>query len=221
MSEMSSSFLRLTPAMHQMDGIPGPMDQVSLNMAVESLTCHFVSGDTLGDVANNLKTNPDDDNASLRQSNGMSSEEDKTNPPPVSDMNADSVSPSSVEEDKAKSQSVGHVPTDNLSSPLVADHLENPILPAGQNSAQDAVATTTTTEFLSPATTLKRRLECTKDLIVCPGVYDGFSARIALSVGFDALYMVSITSSPHLVPVCSHYHRQVQAPRPHASASPT
>ena len=41
-----------------------------------------------------------------------------------------------------------------------------------------------------PATKLKRRLENTKDLIVCPGVYDGFSARIAISVGFDALYMV-------------------------------
>ena len=42
----------------------------------------------------------------------------------------------------------------------------------------------------SPATKLKHRLEDTKDLIVCPGVYDGFSARIALSVGFDAMYMV-------------------------------
>ena len=43
----------------------------------------------------------------------------------------------------------------------------------------------------SPATRLKRRLEDTKDLIVCPGVYDGLSARIALSVGCDAMYMVS------------------------------
>lgn len=44
----------------------------------------------------------------------------------------------------------------------------------------------------SPATKLKRRLEDTKDLIVCPGVYDGFSARIALSVGFDTMYMVRV-----------------------------
>lgn len=44
----------------------------------------------------------------------------------------------------------------------------------------------------SPATKLKRRLEDTGDLIVCPGVYDGFSARIALSVGFDAMYMVRL-----------------------------
>lgn len=42
----------------------------------------------------------------------------------------------------------------------------------------------------SPATRLKRRLEDTKDLIVCPGVYDGLSARIALAVGCDAMYMV-------------------------------
>lgn len=45
-------------------------------------------------------------------------------------------------------------------------------------------------DIWSPATKLKRRLEDTKDLIVCPGVYDGFSARIALSVGFDTMYMV-------------------------------
>lgn len=27
-------------------------------------------------------------------------------------------------------------------------------------------------------------------MIVCPGVYDGLSARVAMNVGFDALYMV-------------------------------
>lgn len=43
---------------------------------------------------------------------------------------------------------------------------------------------------MSGATRLKRRLLETDELIVCPGVYDGFSARIALSVGFSALYMV-------------------------------
>ncbi|KAL8722499.1 MAG: hypothetical protein Q9181_007479 [Wetmoreana brouardii] len=42
---------------------------------------------------------------------------------------------------------------------------------------------------LPGATKLKRRLEETNELIVCPGVHDGFSARIAMSVGFDALYM--------------------------------
>jgi len=37
-------------------------------------------------------------------------------------------------------------------------------------------------------------LENTDDLIVCPGVYDGLSARIAINVGFDALYMVRSSS---------------------------
>ena len=41
------------------------------------------------------------------------------------------------------------------------------------------------------ATKLKRLLEETSDLIVCPGVYDGLSARVALEVGFNAMYMVS------------------------------
>lgn len=44
--------------------------------------------------------------------------------------------------------------------------------------------------FMPGATKLKRYLEETNELIVCPGVHDGFSARIAMSLGFDALYMV-------------------------------
>jgi hypothetical protein len=42
----------------------------------------------------------------------------------------------------------------------------------------------------SSATRLRNNLETGAGLIVCPGVYDGLSARIALDVGFDALYMV-------------------------------
>lgn len=64
------------------------------------------------------------------------------------------------------------------------------------NNQQEGTATApiengSRNDFCSPATKLKRRLEESKDLIVCPGVYDGFSARIALSVGFDAMYMAS------------------------------
>lgn len=40
------------------------------------------------------------------------------------------------------------------------------------------------------ASKLRRMLKDTKDLIVCPGVYDGLSARIAMQVGFKGLYMV-------------------------------
>lgn len=38
---------------------------------------------------------------------------------------------------------------------------------------------------------LRQRIEA-GDFILAPGVYDGFSARIALEVGFDVLYMVSL-----------------------------
>ena len=43
----------------------------------------------------------------------------------------------------------------------------------------------------SGATNLRKMIFETKELIVCPGVFDGLSARTALEVGFDALYMVS------------------------------
>lgn len=40
------------------------------------------------------------------------------------------------------------------------------------------------------ASKLRRMLKDTKDLIVCPGVYDGLSARIAMELGFKGMYMV-------------------------------
>lgn len=43
----------------------------------------------------------------------------------------------------------------------------------------------------SAATRLRKMLTESNELIVMPGVYDGFSARIALEIGFDGLYMVS------------------------------
>jgi len=44
---------------------------------------------------------------------------------------------------------------------------------------------------LAASTRLRRLLAIPNYLIACPGVYDGFSARIALEIGFDALYMAS------------------------------
>ncbi len=44
------------------------------------------------------------------------------------------------------------------------------------------------------ATRLRQLLADREKLIVCPGVYDGLTARIALSLGFEALYMVEPTS---------------------------
>jgi 2-methylisocitrate lyase-like PEP mutase family enzyme len=44
---------------------------------------------------------------------------------------------------------------------------------------------------VSAATKLRKIIENPdSDIIVGPGVYDGFSARIALGVGFNFLYMV-------------------------------
>lgn len=47
---------------------------------------------------------------------------------------------------------------------------------------------------LKPLTGAKRLRQLLKDpehLVLCPGVYDGLTARLALSTGFDAIYMVS------------------------------
>ena len=68
--------------------------------------------------------------------------------------------------------------------PLTDDHRDSGYMSSASGIFDD---------IWSPATKLKRRLEDTKDLIVCPGVYDGFSARIALSVGFEAMYMVGLS----------------------------
>jgi methylisocitrate lyase len=40
------------------------------------------------------------------------------------------------------------------------------------------------------ASNLRQALQDPNAFITAPGVYDGLSARIALNVGFDALYMV-------------------------------
>ena len=42
----------------------------------------------------------------------------------------------------------------------------------------------------SPASKLRAQL-AEGDIVVCPGVYDGFTARLALNAGFKTLYMVT------------------------------
>lgn len=44
---------------------------------------------------------------------------------------------------------------------------------------------------LSAAARLRDLLAEEGKIVVCPGVYDGFTARIALKAGFDCLYMVN------------------------------
>ena len=50
---------------------------------------------------------------------------------------------------------------------------------------------------LRPLTGAKRLRDLLKDpnnIVLCPGVFDGLTARLALDVGFDALYMVWMPS---------------------------
>jgi hypothetical protein len=51
----------------------------------------------------------------------------------------------------------------------------------------------------SGAKKLRKMIFETNQLIVCPGVYDGLSARTAIEVGFNALYMVSYPIQPGVI----------------------
>lgn len=59
------------------------------------------------------------------------------------------------------------------------------------------------------ASKLRRMLKDTKELIVCPGVYDGLSARIAMQVGFKGLYMVRNLTTNTTSLCTNHAHRLV------------
>lgn len=50
---------------------------------------------------------------------------------------------------------------------------------------------TNQTEQQTAVAALRAQLADPEKIIVCPGVYDGFTARMALKAGFDCLYMVS------------------------------
>lgn len=82
--------------------------------------------------------------------------------------------------------------------PVSVQHKGEPlVLPVRPQDQKDDVTFSPTAsngyvdeDLLPPCTRLQRFLKETDDILVCPGVYDGFSARIALSVGFKAMYMV-------------------------------
>lgn len=61
----------------------------------------------------------------------------------------------------------------------------------------------------SGAAKLRKMLNETNDLIVCPGVYDGLSARIALSLGFEAMYMVRDVQHPKFSVSATNWYRPV------------
>ncbi len=84
-----------------------------------------------------------------------------------------------------------------MSTQQLEDKAPYSAVPASTDGYQDTVVPSPTktavpeaAHSLSPATRLKHKLQHTTDLIVCPGVYDGLSARIAQAVGFETLYMV-------------------------------
>lgn len=47
-------------------------------------------------------------------------------------------------------------------------------------------------EPFTGAKKLRHLIENTDELVVCPGVYDGLSARTAIELGFKSLYMVRL-----------------------------
>jgi 2-methylisocitrate lyase-like PEP mutase family enzyme len=51
-----------------------------------------------------------------------------------------------------------------------------------------------TTETVPAATKLRELLARKDEIVVCPGVYDGYTAWITLATGFDCLYMVDAPS---------------------------
>jgi hypothetical protein len=101
---------------------------------------------------------------------------------------------------------ITELPSENStepSSPLDGVTDTPPICVAGKEQATVAASTnkwlelnsviTQVSEPMSGAKKLRKMIFETNELIICPGVYDGLSARTAIDVGFNALYMVRIT----------------------------
>ena len=194
-------YLALTPSKHNVNDTSissKALDGVSLNVALKPLTKEFTREILSEDLSqDSLKAVPTHGEVSV-----IHGDQTRTPTPAHSEVSV-------THSDDTKVEKPTQVPIPNNSmlaetilSPTTERDIIDPVEPPGRNSNQDTVATTPISvpiedppvlveELLLPATRLKRQLDTTKELIVCPGVYDGFSARIALQVGFDALYMVS------------------------------
>ncbi|KAL8985897.1 MAG: hypothetical protein Q9177_004315, partial [Variospora cf. flavescens] len=103
-------------------------------------------------------------------------------------------------QDESKTQGVFPISTTQL-----LDKSNYETVPASNDGYQDNIQTSPTQvvfpsiHSLSPATRLKHKLHCSNELIVCPGVYDGLSARIAQAVGFKTLYMTGAGSTASML----------------------
>ena len=167
----------------------------------------FVSAGSHSDPINNVQMNGTGGEASVGSTSSLEAAEteeilnSQSETPTVPEANGDespkdSPKPHFHAVEHAKDRTVDaeiHVPNDGIrTNSDSGSHTITPIrlVNGYEEAGATGIASDTQDDIWSPATKLKRRLEDTKDLIVCPGVYDGFSARIALSVGFDTMYMV-------------------------------
>lgn len=95
-----------------------------------------------------------------------------------------------VEESTDTPEAVAHGSKANI---LPGSKTSNTTIGGTEVSSVEEPATYVPKQMVAPmpgSTKLQRLLKGSNELIVCPGVYDGFSARIAMSVGFSCLYMV-------------------------------
>ncbi|KAL1614810.1 hypothetical protein SLS54_009467 [Diplodia seriata] len=132
---------------------------------------------------------------------------EKIGEPTVTELSADTTDFINQEHDSHSQHSNDTRNRINGLEPLTElQHTDVPSVNPAPTAQDDANATQPPRPKLSPAhppsasTRLRKMLEETDDLIVAPGVYDGVSARAALEVGFNALYMVSQRTAPHPLP---------------------
>ncbi|KAL9002115.1 MAG: hypothetical protein Q9188_004936 [Gyalolechia gomerana] len=133
----------------------------------------------------------------IQRSSDADGTQGKTEP---QDTVPDSIVDEAKDECKAKPQDVLPISTTQLEAQSTAKS------PADATEGYQHTVQTSPTNVvaplahsLSPATRLKNKLRNTNDLIVCPGVYDGLSARVAQSVGFETLYMTGAGSTASML----------------------
>lgn len=91
-------------------------------------------------------------------------------------------------------------PDDHHSGLMIADQRPPPANSEASPPPTPDLVADEEFRFLPGSTKLRRLLERSDRIIVCPGVFDGFSARVAMSVGFEGLYMVSAPFEPQSPP---------------------
>ena len=83
----------------------------------------------------------------------------------------------------------GVIQSPELDGPLVRDGARSGVS-SSSSSTYLSLNHFSENALISGATKLRKMLLETNELVVCPGVYDGLSARTAIELGFNAMYMV-------------------------------